>query len=157
MSGMPKPSAGHERFARMAGNREGEETMHPSDWDPKGGTATGRTRGRVALNGFALIYDYEQERNGAITYSGHGVFTFDPKAELYSLHWFDSMGSPPDLHREVRGGSPDRGPRRAGNARAHDPRLLAAGPRRAVHGDVAGRRGVEAAVRRGVPKEIAGA
>ena len=63
---------------------------------PGGGAATGRTRGRVALNGFALIYDYEQERNGAITYSGHGVFTFDPKAGIHTLHWFDSMGSPPE-------------------------------------------------------------
>lgn len=93
---MPKPSAGHELFARIAGTWEGEETMYPSQWEPKGGTAIGRTTARVALDGFALIYDYAQERGGHTTYSGHGVFTFDPKAELYSLHWFDCMGSPPE-------------------------------------------------------------
>jgi hypothetical protein len=48
------------------------------------------------LNGFALISDYEQERDGVITNSGHGVLSFDPKDELYTLHWFDSMGSPPE-------------------------------------------------------------
>ncbi len=94
---MPKPSPGHLRLEKLAGSWEGEENMHPSEWDPKGGTAVGRTNYRLALNGFSLISDYEQERDGVITYSGHGVLTFDPKDELYTLHWFDSMGSPPEV------------------------------------------------------------
>ena len=47
--------------------------------------------------GFALLADYEQERDGAITFTGHGVYTYDPKEDRYSLHWFDCMGSPPEL------------------------------------------------------------
>jgi len=94
---MPSPSPGHARLAALAGSWQGEERMHPSQWDPKGGTALGRTESRVKLNGFALVSDYEQERDGVITFSGHGVFTFDPKAEAYALHWFDCLGSPPEI------------------------------------------------------------
>ena len=82
---MPKASDGHRKLEKIAGRWEGEETMYPSPWDPKGGKAIGRINSRVALNGFALINDYEQERDGAITFTGHGVFTYDPKADVYSL------------------------------------------------------------------------
>ena len=94
---MPKPTAGHARLDLLAGRWEGEDTMLPSQWDPKGGTAIARTDSRIALNGFALISDYEQERDGVIAFAGHGVMTFDPASELYSLHWFDVMGTPPEL------------------------------------------------------------
>jgi hypothetical protein len=94
---MPKPSAGHRRLELLAGTWEGAETMYSSQWDPEGGTAAGRSENRMALGGFALIHDYEQKRDGATTFTGHGIFTFDPKQELYSLHWFDSMGSPPEV------------------------------------------------------------
>ena len=36
--------------------------MTPSEWDPKGGYAVGRTPSRVALGGFAIVADDEQER-----------------------------------------------------------------------------------------------
>jgi len=94
---MPKPSPGHSKLQMLVGRWQGEETMHPSQWDPKGGTAIGRMQSRLALGGFALVSDYEQERGGTITFAGHGVFTFDPKSDLYTLHWFDSMGSPPEV------------------------------------------------------------
>ncbi|MBA3832129.1 MAG: DUF1579 family protein [Chthoniobacterales bacterium] len=96
---MPKASAGHRKFERLTGQWEGEETMYPSPWDPQGGTAVGRIRSRLALNGFALINDYEQERNGAVTFTGHGVFTFNPNDEVYTLTWFDCMGSPPEVFK----------------------------------------------------------
>jgi len=94
---MPKPSSGHARLEELAGAWEGEEQMYPSPWDPKGGTAIGRTNTRVALGGFALIGDYEQERGGHITYAGHVVWTYNPKSDICSLNWFDSMGSPPEV------------------------------------------------------------
>lgn len=94
---MPKPSAGHLRLAKLAGSWVGEEIMHPSQWDPKGGVAIGRNNHKLSLGGFALLVDYEQERAGRITFTGHGVYTYDPKRDLYSLHWFDCMGSPPEL------------------------------------------------------------
>lgn len=95
--GMPKPSPGHLALERLAGSWVGEEIMHPSQWDPKGGVAIGRNCHKLALGGFALLVDYEQERDGAIAFTGHGVYTYDPKEDLYSLHWFDCMGSPPEL------------------------------------------------------------
>lgn len=52
---------------------------------------------RQALSGFALITDYEQERDSVITFEGHGVMTYDPKRALYVLHWFDGIGSPPEV------------------------------------------------------------
>ncbi len=93
---MPTPAAGHKKFESMAGTWEGEETMHPSPWDPKGGTAVGRTEARIAVGGFALVIDYRQTRGGVETFSGHGIYTFDPKAELYAMTWVDSIGSPPE-------------------------------------------------------------
>jgi hypothetical protein len=81
---MPKPTPGHSKMKALAGNWEGEEKMHPSQWDPNGGTAVGRSRARLSLGDFALISDYEQERDGVITFTGHGVTTFDPKEDLYT-------------------------------------------------------------------------
>ena len=94
---MPEPSPGHVKLRKLVGNWEGKETMHPSQWDPKGGIAVGRTKSRLALNGFVVISDYEQERDGVVTFTGHGVMSFDPKEDLYTLHWFDCMGSPPEI------------------------------------------------------------
>ena len=94
---MPKPSPGHVLLEKLVGSWAGEETIHPSEWDPVGGVAIGRNRQQMSLGGFALITDYEQERDGAITFTGHGVYTYDPKEDRYSLHWFDCMGSPPEV------------------------------------------------------------
>jgi hypothetical protein len=96
---MPTPSDGHRKLEKIAGQWEGEEKMQPSPWDPKGGTAIGRIKSRVALNGFALINDYEQERDGKVTFTGHGVFTYDPKEDVYTLVWFDCMGAPPETFK----------------------------------------------------------
>ncbi len=94
---MPKPSKGHLKLEMLAGSWEGDETMHPSQWDPKGGVATGRNKHAIALGGFALLSEYEQERDGAVTFTGHGVYTYDPDNDRYTLHWFDCMGSPPEV------------------------------------------------------------
>ncbi len=91
---MPKPSAGHLLLEKLSGTWEGEETMYPSQWDPKGGVAIGRNQHKLSLGGFALISEYEQERDGAITFTGHGVYTYAPDEDRYYLHWFDCMGSP---------------------------------------------------------------
>ena len=51
---MRTPSDGHLKLERLAGSWEGEEIMHPSQWDPKGGVATGRKKHEIGLGGFAL-------------------------------------------------------------------------------------------------------
>lgn len=94
---MPQPTPGHALLERMAGHWSGEETMHPSRWDPAGGKATGVTQSRMGLGGFALISNYHQERDGQVAFRGHGVYTYDPDRELYRLHWFDSMGNEPEV------------------------------------------------------------
>lgn len=94
---MPKASSGHLRLEKMAGNWQGEEKMHPSPWEPKGGTAVASMQSRLDLSGFALIGDYEQKRGGVTTFTGHSVMTYNAKDDLYSLHWFDCMGSTPEV------------------------------------------------------------
>src|SRR5262245_26910421 len=91
MMEMPKPTDAHRTLHQFAGKWVGEETMYPSIWDPQGGTPTARTESRVALDGFAVIGDYEQERGGQITFRGHSVFTYNADRKCYVLYWFDSM------------------------------------------------------------------
>lgn len=96
---MPKPTPAHHALQKMAGNWVGQEKLGASPWDPQGGTATGRATNRVALDGFAIVQDYEQERNGAISFRGHGVITYDAVENCYVMHWVDSMGTPPNIFK----------------------------------------------------------
>lgn len=52
-----------------------------------GRQSPGITRGRVALDGFAVISDHEQQRGGQRTFEGHGVCTFDAKSKQVVLYW----------------------------------------------------------------------
>ena len=56
----------------------------------------------MKLDGFFLVSDYEQRRDGKISFLGHGVYGFDPLTGQYTMHWFDTMGNDP--------GGPARGP-----------------------------------------------
>lgn len=96
---MPKPTDAHKKLQKLIGAWSGEEKLFPSPWDPIGGMATGRVQNRAALDGFAVIQDYSQERGGLTTYLGHGVFGWDAQGQSYTFHWFDSMGMPPNLYR----------------------------------------------------------
>lgn len=91
---MRPPTDKHRRLGRLVGQWEGTEHMAPSQWDPTGGTAIGRNAIRSALDGFAIISDYEQERDGRITFRGHGITTYDSAADRYVMHWLDVMGGP---------------------------------------------------------------
>lgn len=88
---MPKPGPAHQQLAKLAGHWTGSETLHPSPWDPQGGPATGKVTNRVALDGFAVVQDYEQVRGGAVSFRGHGVFFVDGEGKP-ALHWWDTMG-----------------------------------------------------------------
>jgi hypothetical protein len=89
---MPTPSVAHAQLARLAGNWEGQETLSPSPIAPQGGVAVGRYHCHMALHDFFLLADYEQERDGAVTFRGHGVFGWEEAAQRYSMYWFDSTG-----------------------------------------------------------------
>ena len=89
---MPKPGAPHQQLAKLAGNWVGEERMMPSPWDPQGGTAKGRVKNAVGIDGFVVIQDYEQTRDGKVSFRGHGVFTWNEHKKCNELVWTDSMG-----------------------------------------------------------------
>jgi hypothetical protein len=89
---MPKPQAEHERLRALVGTWTGEETLYPSPWVNETRTATGRFASRLGVDGFYLITDYVEERDGKTVYDGHGVFGWDPGQKRYTMHWFDSMG-----------------------------------------------------------------
>lgn len=96
---MPKPADAHRKLERVVGRWTGEEKLFPSPWDPKGGTASSRVENRLALDGFAIVQDYEQERNGKICFRGHGVLRWEAQQQCYEMYWFDSMGMPPNIFR----------------------------------------------------------
>jgi len=101
---MPKAAEAHRKLEILTGTWVGEEKISPTPWDPAGGTAEGRAVNRVALDGFAVVQDYDQKRGGHVTFRGHGVFRWDGMQNCYVMHWFDSMGMPPV---EYRGGFRD--------------------------------------------------
>jgi hypothetical protein len=89
---MPQVTDHHRKLEAFAGRWSGEETIHPSPWDPKGGKARGIINARLDLGGFFLIEDYLQERDGRTAYRGHGVIGWNAADKCYVMHWFDSMG-----------------------------------------------------------------
>jgi hypothetical protein len=89
---MPKPGDAHKKLAALVGEWAGDETLHPSPWDPAGGGAQALVTNRWVADGFAVVQDYEQRRNGRVTFRGHGVFWFDPTSAEYVMHWWDSIG-----------------------------------------------------------------
>ncbi|MCB2204581.1 DUF1579 domain-containing protein [bacterium] len=90
-------SAGHKKLELLAGEWHGEEHMHPSEWDPAGGTAQGINITRLALGGLAAINDYVQKKDGKTTFEGHGIYSYNPEEDLYTMYWLDSIGSPPEI------------------------------------------------------------
>jgi hypothetical protein len=94
------PWFGPEEGGRDDGNAEADEPS--SEARDTGGTLEGnRDDASVAVGssgGYGDgITEYEQERGGVTTFEGHGVMTYDSNEARYVLHWFDSMGSPPEV------------------------------------------------------------
>lgn len=96
---MPKPTAAHKKLLKLEGTWSGEEHHSPSPFDPKGGSAKAKVKNKVALDGFALVQEYQQKRGGKPSFSGHGIFRYDAQASEYQMHWMDSMGGPPTVFR----------------------------------------------------------
>lgn len=88
------PFAEHARLAAFAGEWDGEEVVFPSRWTA-GGPATSRTVARMDLNGFYLIQDAVQIRDGKQSFATHGIFTWDRDDRTYKLFWYDSLGYTP--------------------------------------------------------------
>src|SRR3989442_10238916 len=67
---VPKLTQAHEKLKTLVGTWRGTETIHPSPFDKKGGQATGIVNNRLAIDGFAVIQDYEQQRDGRTNFRG---------------------------------------------------------------------------------------
>jgi hypothetical protein len=81
----------HRKLAVFAGEWSGEEVVYPSRWS-EGGSATALVKAHIALNGFYLIQDTVQMRDGKESFGTHGVFTYDREDRHYKLFWHDSLG-----------------------------------------------------------------
>jgi hypothetical protein len=81
-----------DRLAVLVGDWQGEEALAASPW-AAAGTARGRLTVRAALGDEALLLDYAQERDGAVTLTGHGIVA----AEDLGWWWFDSLGARPQV------------------------------------------------------------
>ena len=92
---MPKPNKFHQKLSALVGTWTGEETIHPTPWDPAGGKAKGDMKVRADFDGFGIVQDYVQKRGGKVSYRGHGVMGYDAQAKDYVWHWSDSMGGVP--------------------------------------------------------------
>ena len=87
----PAPLEEHRKLAAFAGEWSGDEMVYPSRWN-QGGPATSHVVARIDLNGFYLIQDSRQTRDGKESFATHGVFTYDREDRLYKLFWHDSLG-----------------------------------------------------------------
>src|SRR3977135_1968737 len=87
----PRPLEEPRRLAVFAGEWTGEEMVYPSRWTA-GGSASAHVVARIDLNGFYLIQDTRQTRDGKESFATHGVFTYDREDRHYKLFWHDSLG-----------------------------------------------------------------
>lgn len=94
---MPQPGDKHRALEVMLGTWRATERMHPSHMSKDGTTVEGLVRNVRALDGFAIVQDYEQSRGGVVHFRGHGIFRYDEASKKYCLHWYDSMGHAPTL------------------------------------------------------------
>ena len=91
---LPQKGPEHEELARLVGEWKGRERMLPSPWSPTEQERNSQISARM-LEGFFLISDYEQrDADGQVCFRGHGVYGWDPRGELYTMYWVDSMGGP---------------------------------------------------------------
>lgn len=93
---LPKVASEMARLTELfVGTWHGDETLFPSEWDPKGGPATGTWTVRPGADGFCLLVEYDEARDGVVQYRGHGVHGFDVFELGFYAYWFDNIGSMP--------------------------------------------------------------
>jgi hypothetical protein len=87
------------RFERLVGHFAGDEIMPQSRFGP-GGACAAQTRGRLAIGERILVQDYEQKKDGEVSYQAHAVFHW-PDQDCV-MHWFDQWAAGAPV--EFRGG-----------------------------------------------------
>ncbi|QSQ23657.1 DUF1579 family protein [Pyxidicoccus parkwayensis] len=94
MMKMPAVTAEHERLWRLVGTWSGPDVQAPMPWSP-GGEGTSTLTFTRALDGFGLLLDHVQTRDGKVVFRGHGVYMLEPGTPEVLWYWFDSIGFPP--------------------------------------------------------------
>jgi hypothetical protein len=84
----------HRKLQAFLGDWVGEERIAPSRWS-KPGTAKGFASAVPEFGGLYVMQTYRQEREGAVSFEGRGLFGYDTGDRLYKLYWFDSLGFVP--------------------------------------------------------------
>jgi hypothetical protein len=92
----PRPTDQHRKLERLVGNWVGEEKINGSPHTTKT-DATGTFDFRMDLGDLFAIVDYVEQADGSTLMAGHGVIGWSPKEKTYTLHWFDTFGSPPSV------------------------------------------------------------
>ena len=85
-----EPLEEHRKLAAFAGEWPAKRWCIP-----RAGSRRARhlaVKARIDLNGFYLIQDTVQMRDGKESFATHGVFTYDREDRLYKLFWHDSLG-----------------------------------------------------------------
>lgn len=92
----PKPTEQHRKLERLVGSWVGEEEISgsPHTTETK---ASGTFDFRMDLGDLFAIVDYVEQSGGNTLMAGHGVIGWNPKEKGYTLHWFDTFGSPPSV------------------------------------------------------------
>ena len=89
-----KPTDQHRKLEKLVGSWHGDEKLGAFP-GMKHKTAVGTWNARLDLGGSFLVVDYIQTADGKEVFRGHGVIGWNAKKKAYTLHWFDSYGSPP--------------------------------------------------------------
>lgn len=95
---MEMPTVGAEIRALTSlfqGTWRGPEKLLPSPWDPEGGLAYGTWIVYPSLDGFYLMVEYTEEREGRVLYRGHAVHGWDATDGCFFEYWFDNIGVTP--------------------------------------------------------------
>jgi len=90
----PKPTEQHKKLERLVGMWVGEEQIKGSPHTTET-NATGTFDFRMDLGDLFAMLDYVETSGGETLMAGHGVIGWDAKKKKYTLHWFDTFGSPP--------------------------------------------------------------
>ena len=93
---MPKPGKEQQQIAKLAGRWIGGEDISETPFGPACKT-TAVVDNKLSLDGFCVVQDYEQKRDGVVSFKGHGVFAWDPVKQKSVMHWFDTMGGVPQV------------------------------------------------------------
>lgn len=90
----PKPTEEHKKLEKLVGKWTGEEKIAGSPHTTET-NANGTFEFRMDLGGLFTIADYVERAKGKMLMAGHGVIGWDANKKKYTLHWFDTFGSPP--------------------------------------------------------------